>query len=145
MCGRVLRHVWSYLYVGAKSAAPPPILRASSLNPTRWPLISTDSLQDAAPSDDGAVACSADPPAVLGDNAACAAPDAGSSDLVSVPLVSLTLRATERGAWGPRWGWGARMREVCYVHAAFVGPMLRAASMCVHADATTMPRPPSAA
>ena len=61
---------------------------------------STDSLQDAAPSDDGAVAHSVDPPAVLGD-------------LVSVPLVSLSLRVTERGAWGPRWGWGARMREVC--------------------------------
>jgi hypothetical protein len=54
---------------------------------------STDSLQDAAPSDDGAVAHSADPPAVLGD-------------LVSVPLVSLSLRAAERGAWGPRWGVG---------------------------------------
>jgi hypothetical protein len=46
---------------------------------------STDSLQDAAPSDDGVVAPSADPPAVLGD-------------LVSVPLVSLSLRVTERGA-----------------------------------------------
>jgi hypothetical protein len=74
--------------------------------------VSTNLLQDAAPPHDGAVARSADPPAVLGDNAACAAPDAGSSDLVSVPMVSLSLRAAERGAWGPRWGCGSRMREV---------------------------------
>jgi hypothetical protein len=61
MCGRVLRHVGSYLYVGATSAKVPRLLQSCE-HPARWPLISTDSLQDAAATDCGADACFVDPP-----------------------------------------------------------------------------------
>ncbi len=80
------------------------ILQASSIKPARWPLISTDSLQDAAATDCDADACFVDPPVILGDAAALADAGSNSNDPVSVPPVSLCLSFTERtppsrGAW----------------------------------------------